>query len=174
MAPRSPVPCPVFCGAVLQCGAVLWCTAVRFALFCGRCGTVLLLGAACGALSCYSSCRVLCPCSVALCRAPLPFGRCLVPGVAARVGWWVWLPGFVFWWRVSALVSLSGLWLPAQFSGVLVRCPVVFCAMCCVLRRCAALWCCAVWLCCVIVCAADFCFPFCPLHLCENPVTPHL
>ena len=164
--------CPVIYGAVLPCGAVLLCTAVRFALFCGRCGrrgAVLLLGAVCGALCCSSSCRVLCPRGVARCRAPLPCGRCLVPGVAARVCWEFWLSGFVFWWRMSALVSLSGLGPPALLSGVLVRCPVVSCAPSCVLRCCAALWCCAIWQCCAFVRAAGFCFSFRPLCLCQNP-----
>ena len=32
VVPRSPVLCPVFCGAVLPCGAVLWRPAVRFPL----------------------------------------------------------------------------------------------------------------------------------------------
>ena len=83
---------------------------------------------------------------------------------------WVWLPGFVFWWRVSALVSLSGLWPPALLSGVLARCPVVSCTLCCVLRCSAALWCCLVRLCCTSVRAAGVCYFFCPLPLCQNPL----
>ena len=50
VASCSPVLCPVFCGSVLPCGGLLLCPPVRFALFCGRCCAVLLLGAVCGAL----------------------------------------------------------------------------------------------------------------------------
>ena len=125
MVSRSPVLCPVFCGSVLPCGAMVWCPAVRFALFCGRCGAVLLLGAVCGTLCCSLFCCVLCPRRVALCRAPPPFGRCLVPGVAARVCRWVWLPGFAFW-------SACRPWCPCPAPG---RPP------CCLACWCGALRC---------------------------------
>ena len=170
VASRPPVLTPLFCGSVLPCGVVLWCPAVRLALFCGRCGAVLLLGAVCGAFCCFLSCCVLCPRHVALCCALPRFWRCLVLGVAARVCWWVCLPCFAFWWRVSALVSLSGLWPPVLLSGVLVRCPAVSCALCCVPWCRAALWCCTIWPCLAFVCAAGFCFSICPLFLCKNPL----
>ena len=164
--------CCVLCFVALCCRVVPCCGALLsvFALFCGRCGAVLLLDTVCGALCCSLSCCVLCPCRAALCRAPPPFGRCLVPGFAARVCWWVWLPLFAFWWRVWALVSLSGLRPPALLSGVLVRCPAMSYALCCVPWCRAALWCCGVWPCCAFVRAAGFFSPFCPLFVCKNPL----
>ena len=62
--PRSPVLCPVFCGAVLLCGAVLWCHAVRFPLLVVLV-CVLSLSVRCCVALCVVllvPCDVVCPC----------------------------------------------------------------------------------------------------------------
>ena len=157
VASCSPVLCPVFCGSVLPCGSVLWCPAVRFALFCGRCGAVLLLGAVCGAL-CLSFGGVLCPRCVppaVLCWVWLPACRAVSFALAGAVCcclWlpavrcWVWLPAVVFLWCVLSRLLLRGR------------------VACCPAGCCGSLWCrvplrrfpCSVVLCCraVLCCGA--------------------
>ena len=125
VASRSSVVCPLICGAMLPRGVVLWFPAVRFALFCGRCGAVLLLGAVCGALCCSLSCCVLCPRLVALCHALLTFGRCLVP--------------------CSKSVFVGGSGCRVLFSGGACRpwCPCLAPGRppCCLVCWCGVLWC---------------------------------
>ena len=130
------LPCAVSC--VLWLCVAVWpravVRAVRFALLCGRCGTVLLLGAVCGAF-CFSLGGVLCP------RRVPPFVRCWVWLPACRVVsfalagavccclWlpavrcWVWLPAVVFLWRVLPRLILPG------------------CVACCSAVCCGSLWC---------------------------------
>ena len=148
VAPRSSVLCRVFRGSVLPCGRVLWCPAVRFALFCGRCGAVLLLGAVCGAL-CFCLGGVLCPrrvppsvrfwvwllaCRVVLFALAGAVCCCLWLPAVCR---WVWLPAVVFFWRV-----LPRFLLPGRVAC----CPAVCCgSLCCQFglrcRSCLVLWC---------------------------------
>ena len=138
-------------------------SAVRFALFCGRCGAVLLLGALCVAL-CLSLGGVLCP-------------RCVPPAVlcwgwwpACRVGsfplagavccclWlpavrcWVWLPAVFFLWCV-----LSWLLLPGRVACYpAVCCDSLWCRV--PLHRVRVLWCCVALRCRAVArcCPASF------------------
>ena len=88
------------------------------------CGSVLPSDPACGVLCCTSLCcicwRILC--GAVVCCAGVPASCCpvvcsAVVRLLVRAGcccmllgvrWWAWLPSVVFWWCVSALVSLSG------------------------------------------------------------------
>ena len=101
----------------------------------------------CASAVCVLGCRAVCSLScpfVVLCGSSVLFlvagvvgswCRCLLLGVC----WWLWLPGVVVWWCVSALVPVSGLavaWRPP--------CGVPFpCAVSCgaVLPCGAVLWC---------------------------------
>ena len=83
VVPRSPVLCPVFCGAVLPCGAVLWRPAVGFPLLvvlvcvlslCVRCCvalSVVLFGAGSVCAVGSASCR-----GVSLCVVVSPLALC--------------------------------------------------------------------------------------------------
>ena len=149
-----PLPCVVFCCAVLSCGGVLSCTAGWLR----RCLCLLFVSCRCASAVCVLGCRALCslsspPCAVLCCAVLVPF-RCAVRVVCAVPGGWccwfsVSLPfvggllvalvarrcrlvvcvgfGACFW---SGRRSASSLWCPAP--------------LCCVLWRCAAVWCCAV------------------------------
>ena len=165
---RAVVPCCPFCfaggvglcpfplSAVLRC-AVRVAVRCRFGLCCrwrlslwcvAVCGAVSLGVPWCGGAALLRGlvCRGVVLCRVVSCGALLPCGAVLLDCAACSPCGW------------SFLLSL--------LSGVLVRCSVMSCALCYVLRCCAALWCCAGWLCCAVACAAGFCFSFCPLPLC--------
>ena len=113
LLPRSPVLCPVFCGALLPCGAVLWCPAVRFALL------VVLV-------------RVLCRCCVALCV--VLFGAGLVCAVVGASCCGV-LPCVV----LSPLVFCGVVVLPCCVAWcVVLSCCAVLCSVvpCCLVVPC--------------------------------------
>ena len=159
---RSVAPCCLFCflGGVGLCPfrvlAVL-CCAVWFVLFCAalvcavagalRCGAPLCVmlspSAFCGVVvlpCCAARCAVVSCCAV-LCSV-VPCCRvvpCCLAVLCVPLCW-----GWSF--RLSPL------------SGVLMLCPAAFCALCCVLRCCAALWRCAGWLRCAAVWPAGCCF----------------
>ena len=149
--------CPVLCSVALCCCVVVCCRALLFVcvVACACC-----LFPAAGGLLCVFWGPVLCVpcplhpvrCCAALCWCPfvvlsawsalfLVLGavgswcRCVFLGVR----WWLWLPGVVVWWCVSALVSVSG--RVSRRSASSLWCPV---PLCCVLWRCAAVWCRAV------------------------------
>ena len=94
-------------------------------------------------LGCSAVCSLSCP-FVVLCASSVLFlvagvvgswCRCLLLGVC----WWLWLPGVVIWWCVSALVPVSGLAVAGRPP-----CGVPFpCAVSCgaVLPCGAVLWC---------------------------------
>ena len=177
---------PVWPRGLLPCGwcGLLWCPAFLCrVLWCCSC---LLRSVRCGALLCWlwcpaSLCRVLWRCAVVWCCAVVLCCRFAVLFVFA-------LPSCGLSCGVSVVcavvgasccgVSLCVVVSPWAFCGVVVllwcvvvsccavRCPVVSCALCPVLRCRAALRCCVGWLCCVVVCAAGVCFSFCPLFLC--------
>ena len=96
VAPRSPVLCPVFCGAVLPCGAVLWCPAVCFALLvvvvsvlslCLQCCVALCVVLSGAGLVCAvvgASC-----CGVSLCVVLSPLAFCGVVVLPCCVAWCV-------------------------------------------------------------------------------------
>ena len=138
-----PLPCVVFCCAVLWCGGVLSCSAVRLR----RCLCLLFVSCRCVSAVCGLGCCAVCslsspPCAVlcwcpfvVLCASSVLFlvagvvgswCRCLLFGVC----WWLWLPGVVVWWCVSALVAVSGLAVARRLPcGVLLPC-VVSCGLC--------------------------------------------
>ena len=154
-----PLPCVVFCCAVLSCGGVLLCSDVCLR----RCLCLLFVSCRCVSAVCVLCVFwgvVLCvPCPlrpvrclaalwwcpfVVLCASSVLFlvagvvgswCRCLLLGVY----WWLWLPGVVVWWCVLALLPVSG---PAVARllpcGVLLPC-VVSCGA--VLPCGAVLWC---------------------------------
>ena len=136
-----PLPCVVFCCAVLSCGGVLSCSAI-----CLRCCLCLLfVSCRCASAVCVLGCGAVCslsspPCAVLCCAALVPF-RCAARVVCAVSGgwccgnwcpclllgvcWWLWLPGVVVWWCVSALVPVSGLAVARRLlCGVLLPCVV--------------------------------------------------
>ena len=101
----------------------------------------------CASAVCVLGCRAVCSLSclfVVLCASSVLFlvagvvgswCRCLLLGVC----WWLWLPGIVVWWCVSALVPVSGLAVARRPP-----CGVPFpCAVSCgaVLPCGAVLWC---------------------------------
>ena len=101
----------------------------------------------CASAVCVLGCRAVCSLScpfVVLCASSVLFlvagvvgswYRCLLLGVC----WWLWLPGVVVWWCVSALVPVSGLAVAGRPP-----CGVPFpCAVSCgaVLPCGAVLWC---------------------------------
>ena len=136
--------CPVLCCDVVLCGQVVVCCRALLFVCVVACACCLFLAAACllcvfwgvllsvpcplrpvpcCAALCWCPFVVLCASSVLFLVAPLVGSRCryLLFGVC----WWLWLPGIVVWWCVSALVPVSGLagaWrLPC---GVLLPCAV--------------------------------------------------
>ena len=138
-----PLPCVAFCCAVLSCGGVLSCSAVCLR----RCLCLLFVSCRCASAVCVLGCRAVCSLScpfVVLCASSVLFlvagvvafwCRCLLLGVC----WWLWLPGVVVWWCVSALVPVSGLAVAGRLP-----CGVLFpCAVSCgaVLPCGAVLWC---------------------------------
>ena len=83
-----PLPCVVFCCAVLSCGGVLSCSAVWLR----RCLCLLFVSCRCASAVCVLGCRAVCslsspPCAV-LCRAVLVPFRCAVRVVCAVSGGW--------------------------------------------------------------------------------------
>ena len=134
--------CPVLCSVALCCRVVVCCRAPPFVcvvacacclflaaarLLCVFWGVVLcvpcpLRPVRCCAALCWCHFVVLCASSVLFLMAGVVGSRCrcLLLGVC----WWLWLPGVVVWWCVSALVPVSGL-------AVARRLP------CCVLLPCA-------------------------------------
>ena len=149
--------CPVLCSVALCCRVVVCCRGLLFVcvvayacclftaalpLLCLFWGVVLcvpcpLCPVRCCAALCWCPCAVLYAWS-ALFLVPGAVGswcRCLFFGVP----WWLWLPGVVVWWCVSALVSVSG--RVSLRSASSLWCPG---PLCCVLWCCAAVWCCAV------------------------------
>ena len=149
------LPCVVFCCTVLSCGGVLSCSAVCLR----RCLRLLFLSCRCASAVCVLGCRAVCSlsspsCAVLCCAMLVPF-RCAVASsvlflVAGVVGswcrclllgvcWWLWLPGVVVWWCVSALVPVFGLAVARRLPcGVLLPCAVSCGA---VLPCGAVLWC---------------------------------
>ena len=153
------VRCPVLCSVALLCDLVLSCSA-----FClRRCLCLLFVSCRCASAVCVMCVFwgvVLCvPCPlravrclaapcwypfVVLCVSSVLFlvagvvgscCRCLLLGVC----WWLWLPGVVVWWCVSALVPVSGRAVTRRLPcGVLLPC-VVSCGA--VLPCGAVLWC---------------------------------
>ena len=161
-----PLPCIVFCRAVMSCDGVLSCSAVCLR----RCLCLLFVSCRCVSAVCDLGCRAVCslsspPCAVLCCAVLVPL-RCAVRVVCAVSGGWccwflVSLPFVVgllvalvarrcrlvvcvgFGARVwSGRRSASSLWCPAP--------------LCCVLWRCSAVWCCA-----VVPCPPFFCFSPC-------------
>ena len=149
-----PLPCFVFCCAVLSCGGVLSCSAVCLC----RCLRLLFVSCRCASAVCVPGCRAVCslsspPCPVPCCAVLVPFRRAVRVLSAVSGGWCCWflvsLPSVggllvaLVAWRCRLVVcdgfgarvrsgrcSASSLWCPAP--------------LCCVLWRCAAVWCCAV------------------------------
>ena len=132
-------------GPWLSAGAVLWRPAVRFPL---------LMVLVCVFSLCVRCCVAL--------RVVL-FGSGCVCAVVGASCCGVSLCVVVSPWAFCGVVV--PLWC-VVVSCCAVRCPVVSCALCRVLRCCAALRCCAGGLCCAVVRAARVCFSFCPLFLC--------
>ena len=125
---------------VVVCACCLFAAAAR--LLCVFWGVVLcdpcpLRPVRCCAALCLCPCVVLSALS-ALFLVPGVVGswcRCLLLGVC----WWLWLPGVVVWWCVSALVPVSGQAVAGRLPcGVLLPC-VVSCGA--VLPCGAVLWC---------------------------------
>ena len=107
--------CPVSCPGSASLGVTLLCPVAVLVVCCAVPPCVVFGGTSSVVLR---LALLACLRRVVLCCVSLLFGRWLVPGVAAcffGIRWWAWLPGVVFWWCVSALVSLS---------GRLARCPV--------------------------------------------------
>ena len=125
---------------VLACACCLFLAAAR--LLCVFWGVVLCVPCPLRPVRC---CAALCGCPfVVLCASSVLF---LVAGVVdswcrcllLRVCWWLWLPGVVVWWCVSALVPVSGLAVARRLPcGVLLPCAVSCGA---VLPCGAVLWC---------------------------------
>ena len=169
--------CPVLCSVALCCRVVVCCCAVPFVCVVA-CACCLFLAAA--RLLCVFRGVVLCvPCPlrpvrccaalrwcpfVVLCASSVLF---LVAGVVGsccrclllRVCWWLWMPGVVVWWCVSALMPVSGL-------AIARRLPVVSCSP----VLCPVALCCRVVLCCgalssffVFLLAAGAGFPLFPV-----------
>ena len=176
VASCSPALCPVFCGSVLLCGSVLWCPAVRFALFCGQCGAVLLFGAVCVALCLFLG-GVLCSRSVplaVLCLVWLPACRVVSFALAGAVCCCLWLPavrcGVSFPAVVFLWCMLSRLLLPGRVAcGPAVCCGSLWCRvpLRCVPRSevlcCLAVPCCGVLLSGICLCPSPVCaVPRCP------------
>ena len=129
----------------------------------------------CASAVCVLGCRAVCSLScpfVVLCASSVLFlvagvvgswCRCLLLGVC----WWLWLPGVVVWWCVSALVPVSGLAVAGRPP-----CGVPFpCAVSCgaVLPCGAVLWCPVFFLLCFsLLVALVFCCL--PLLLGSGPV----
>ena len=172
--PRGSPPCglgwcvlvfrhPVLCSVALCCCVVVCCRALLFvcAVACACClflAAARLLCVFWGGMLCVNCslrpgrcCAALCWCPyVVLCVSYVLF---LVAGVAGSwcrclllgVCWWLWLPGVVVWWCVSALVPVSGLAVARRLPcGVLLPC-VVSCGA--VLPCGAVLWCHVFFLC---------------------------
>ena len=135
--------CPVLCSVALCCCVVVCCRALPFVcvVACACClflATARLLCVFLGVVLCVPCplspvrcCAALCWCpSVVLCASSALFlvagafdswCRCLLLGIC----WWLWLPGVVVWWCVSALVPVSGLAVARRLScGVLLPCAV--------------------------------------------------
>ena len=147
------------CCVLLRCAVVWWCAVVLCRLFASlpapvvcflplrvccvcsgvSCCVIPVLSALCGAvLRCAGALSSCCACRLC-CFWWLVFfvswSRCLLLGVC----WWLWLPGVVVWWCVSALVPVSGLAVPWRLPcGVLLPCAVSCGA---VLPCGAVLWC---------------------------------
>ena len=148
--------CPVLCSAALWCCVVVCCRALPFvcAVACACClflaaarllcmfwGVVLCAPCSLRPVRC---CAALCWCPfVVLCASPV---LCLVAVVAGSwsrclfgVSWWLWLPGVVVWWCVSALVPVSGLAVARCLPCVVLLPCVVSCGV--VVPCGAVLWC---------------------------------
>ena len=143
---------------VVACACCLFPAAAR--LLCVFWGVVLCVPCPlrpvwCCAALCWYPCVVLSASSV-LFLVPGVVGswcRCLFLGVC----WWLWLPGVVLWWCVSALVPVSGLAVARRLPcGVLLPC-VVSCGA--VLQCGALLWCPVFFFCFFIAGGAGFLFP---------------
>ena len=149
-----PLPCVVFCCAVLWCGGVLSCSAV-----CSRrCLCLLFVSCRCASAVCVLGCRAVCslssPHCAVLCCADLVPLRCAVRVVCAVSGDWccwflVLLPvvgGLVVALaarrcRLVVCVGFGARVWSGRHSASFLWCPA---PLCCVLWRCAAVWCCAV------------------------------
>ena len=167
--------CPVLCSGALGCRVVVCCRALPFVcvvacacclfpaaarLLCVFWGVVLcvlcpLRPVRCCAALCWCPCVVLSASSVMF-LVPCVVGswcRCLL----FRVCWWLWFPGVVVCWCVSALVTVSGLGVARRLPcGVLLPC-VVSCGA--VLPCGAVLWCPVFFFCFCLAGGAGFLFP---------------
>ena len=135
--------CPVLCCVALCCRVVVCCRALPFVcvvacalclflaaarLLCVFWGVVLcvpcpLRPVRCCAAPCWYPFVVLCASSVLFLVAGVvgSWCRCLFMGVC----WWLWLPGVVVCWCVSAWVPVSGLAVARRLPcGVLLPCAV--------------------------------------------------
>ena len=155
--PVAPPPPPLFCfflaPPLLHVVSGVSCFPVAFGLcapppplfcfFLSSCCIFSCFASAVCVLGCRAVCSLSCP-FVVLCAS---FARFLVAGVVGSwcrclllgVRWWLWLPGVVVWWCVSALVPVSGLCVAGRPP-----CGVPFpCAVSCgaVLPCGAVLWC---------------------------------
>ena len=172
----------VLCCVVLLAGCAVFgpvvVSACCGALFLALCVPCLLRSVRCAALLCWlwcpaSLCRVLWRCAVVWCCAVVLCCRFAVLFVFALPSCGLSCGARVVCAVVGASccgVSLCVVVSPWAFCGVVVllwcvvvsccavRCPVVSCALCRVLRCPAVLRCCAGWLCCAVVCAAGVCF----------------
>ena len=152
--------CPVLCSVALCCGVVVCCRALPFVcvVACARClflAAVRLLCVFWGVVLCVPCplrpvrcCAALCWCPfVVLCASSVLFPVDGVVGSWSRslllgVCWWLWLPGVVVWWCVSALVPVSGLAGAGRLPcGVLLPCAV----SCGAVLPCGAVPCCPVF-----------------------------
>ena len=151
----APLPCVVFCGAVLSCGGVLLCSAFCFR----RWLCLLFVFCRCASVVCVLGCRAVCslssaPCAVLCCAVLVPL-RCAVRVVCAVSGaWCCWFlvslrvfggpPVALVAWRCR-LVACVGLGVPvwpllpslgvfSVVSSSPVLCPVALCrrvVLCC-------------------------------------------
>ena len=153
LAPCAPPPPPPFSFFCFPPPSLLSLAFLAFRLPLASAPPPLFFSLSCCFLSCCASavcvlgCRAVCSLScpfVVLCASSV---LCLVAGVVVSwcrclllgVCWWLWLPGVVVWWCVSALVPVSGLAVAGRPP-----CGVPFpCAVSCgaVLPCGAVLWC---------------------------------
>ena len=148
----GPPPLPVVTGVSCFPGAFGLCAPPPPFFFLSCCFFSCCASALC-VLGCRAVCSLSCP-FVVLCASSVLFlvagvvgswCRCLMLGVC----WWLWLPGVVVWWCVSALVPVSGLAVAGRPPcGVPFPCAVscgavlpCCCALCRLALRCCALCC---------------------------------
>ena len=146
----APLPCVVFCGAVLSCGGVLSCSAV----FLRRCLCLLFVSCHCASALCVLECPAVrslssLPCAVLCCAVLLPLRSavCVVCAVSAARYCWFLVPLPAFGGPLVASVSLA-----LSFGG-LCRCLCPCLSASHVTQR-LAVFPCGVLLPCVVSCGA--------------------